>query len=108
MSDSKEAIIVAGTTVEGTITGSADVRIEGVVKGKIVIDSNLVVAGEGTTEADIKANSVFVEGKHSGNVEAKELIQIAPEGQVKAELKAPAVSIEKGAKFSGQIDMFGE
>ncbi len=108
MSDAREAIIVAGTVVEGTIIGNADVRVEGVVNGKIILESNLVVASEGTTAADIQANSVFVEGKHSGNIEAKELIQIAPEGQVKAELKAPAVSIEKGAKFSGQIDMFGD
>lgn len=108
MSDVTEAVIVGGTTIEGTISGTAALRVEGVVKGHIEIDNALVVTGEGKTEADIKATTVLVEGEHSGNVEAKELIQIAPEGKVKAQLKAPAVSIEKGAKFSGQIDMFSE
>jgi len=66
----------------------------------------LVIASTGVSESEILADNVIIEGSHStGNVSARECIKIAPEGCVKAELKAPAVSIEKGARFSGQIDM---
>lgn len=102
----KQTVIIQGSRIEGKVLGTSDVRVEGEMSGEVDIDAAIVVAKNGKTEADIKANIVIVEGEHSGNVFAKEFIQITPDGKVKAELHAPEISIEKGAKFSGKIDMF--
>ncbi len=105
MSDQKEALIVKGTIIEGKISGSAPVRVEGVVSGNIEMDNTLIIAIDGRTDAQIEADKVLIEGSHSGNIRAKELIQIAPTGVVKADIHAPEISLEKGGVFSGNIDM---
>ncbi len=105
---SEETIIAKGTYIDGKITGEQPLEISGNVKGEITIEGKILITETGVTDATIKADEVVVEGVHSGNIEAKELIQISPAGKVKAELKAPAISIEKGAKFSGKIDMFSD
>lgn len=106
MDENSEAIIIGGTVIEGKVSGDANVRIEGTLRGSVDIQKTVVVAAKGCTEADIKANVVVLEGQHRGDVEAVELIQITPTAKATANLKAPAIAIEKGAKFCGNIEMF--
>ncbi len=107
--DAKETIIAQGTVIEGTISGDQNVVIEGEVAGEIKLpETQLIVATTGISNSKIEADTVLIEGFQKGNVFAHTCIQIAPSGKVKAELKAPEISIEKGAKFSGKIDMFVE
>jgi cytoskeletal protein CcmA (bactofilin family) len=102
----EESIIIKGSVVEGKISGSAPLRLEGEAKGELILSSTLTIAEGGISELAIQAENVIIEGTHSaGDIIARESIIIAPSGIVKASLKAPSVSIEKGAKFSGQIDM---
>jgi cytoskeletal protein CcmA (bactofilin family) len=98
-------VILAGTKIEGKITGHSDMVIEGEISGEVNLDSNITIAEGGKSDAEINVENIVVEGEHHGNIVARECIQIAPSGKVKAELRAPAISIEKGAKFSGNIDM---
>lgn len=102
----EESVIIQGSVIDGKITGDIPLRVEGEVKGEISLSSTLTVASGGVSEVEILADNVVIEGTHAkGNVIARESIRIASSGSVKADLKAPSVSIEKGAKFSGQIDM---
>lgn len=105
MPENNEAIIIQGTIVEGKISGDADLRVEGIVTGEIHIARSVTVAKNGKTEATVEAANVFIEGRHKGDVIAKELIQIAPDAVARANLKAPAIAIEKGAKFTGSVEM---
>ena len=105
MAENNEAIIIQGTIIEGKISGDADLRVEGFVSGEIHIARSVTIAKNGKTEATVQAANVFIEGRHKGDIIAGELIQIAPDAIAKANLKSPAISIEKGAKFSGTIDM---
>ena len=100
------SVIVSGVRVEGKISGDADVKIDGEVYGEIVLaNSSIFITQQGKAEADIKALNVFIAGEYKGNIVAQELIQISPSGRVKGELKAPYLAIEKGAVFSGKIEM---
>ncbi|OGV55811.1 MAG: hypothetical protein A2X49_11480 [Lentisphaerae bacterium GWF2_52_8] len=98
-------VIMDGTVIEGKISGTADVMVQGLVSGEVELQGLFTIAPEGKSTAEIKADNVVVEGQQTGNVLAKECIQIMPSGRVRAELKAPEIAIERGAKFSGQIDM---
>ena len=101
------SIIVPGVKVEGKISGESDIKVEGTVVGEIDLVNSIYIAKGGVVEADIKALNVFIAGEFKGNIEARELIQISPGGKVKGEIKAPYLSIEKGAVFTGSIDMGG-
>ncbi len=111
-----ESVIVPGVKVEGKISGNADVRVAGEVYGEIIIgDSSLDITTEGKVESEIeqegnnesniKAKNINIAGNCTGKLEAKELVQISSTGKTKGELKTPCLSIEKGAIFSGRIEM---
>jgi cytoskeletal protein CcmA (bactofilin family) len=100
-----QTLIAAGTVIEGKITGKTDVRIDGEIKGELSITGEASVSKNGKFNGQAEADVATIEGEYTGSVSARELIRITPDGKVKAELRAPAISIEKGAKFSGKIDM---
>ncbi|OGV55810.1 MAG: hypothetical protein A2X49_11475 [Lentisphaerae bacterium GWF2_52_8] len=99
--------ILNGVRIDGTIKGTADVKVEGEVNGEIALSSSIYVAPGGKVKANVSANNVYVAGQLKGEVTATEFIQIAKDGIAEGDLRAPAISIEKGAKFSGRIDMSG-
>jgi len=105
MANDAASIIIAGTVIEGRISGSTPIRIDGEMKGTIDISSDIMIGSDGKMNGDIIADNIAVDGYLDGTASARDCIVIAPSGHVKAELSAPAVSIEKGAKFSGKIDM---
>jgi cytoskeletal protein CcmA (bactofilin family) len=95
--------ILSGVKIDGKISGTTDVKVEGEVYGQIDLESSLYIAEGGTVEATIKASNVFIAGNFTGNVQAKELIQLSPTAKASGELKAPDISIERGARFAGSI-----
>ncbi|OGV38672.1 MAG: hypothetical protein A2020_03875 [Lentisphaerae bacterium GWF2_45_14] len=96
--------ILAGIRIDGKLTGNADIKIEGEIYGEVNLDSSIFIAEGGKAEAKIKAINIFLAGTFIGDAEA-DFIQITPTGRVNGKLKAPAISIEKGAKFTGSIEM---
>ena len=97
--------ILGGLKVEGTICGSADVVIYGEVKGEINTESTVTIAKGGKVEGDIHAINIVIDGEFNGKVLGKESIQVSPNAKAKGELKAPVIMIERGAQFSGNIEM---
>ena len=97
--------ILGGLKVEGTICGSADVVIYGEVKGEINTESTVTIAKGGKVEGNIHAINVIIDGEFNGEVLGKESIQVSPNAKATGELKAPAIMIERGAQFSGGIEM---
>ncbi len=100
--------ILPGIRIEGKILGNADVKVEGEVSGEIKLTSSIYIAKNGKVKADIEAVNVYVAGDFTGNISAREFIQVSAGGKAHGEIKAPAISIEKGAKFSGKIEMVEE
>jgi cytoskeletal protein CcmA (bactofilin family) len=100
--------ILGGLKVEGTICGSADVVIYGEVKGEINTESTVTIAKGGKVEGNIHAVNVVIDGEFNGEVLGKESIQVSPNAKAKGNLKAPAIMIERGAQFSGGIEMSPE
>jgi cytoskeletal protein CcmA (bactofilin family) len=96
--------ILSGIKIEGKLSGTSDIKVEGEIDGEINLESSIYIAEGGKAKANIKAVNVFIAGEFEGDIDA-DFVQISPTGKGKGALKAPAVSIEKGAKFSGQLQM---
>ena len=102
----KSALIGAGIHINGDISGSESLVIEGRVEGKIELVSSQVLIGEsGKVSADIIAKVVKIEGSLQGDVEGKERVVIAKSGKVRGNITAPRVMLEDGAIFKGSIDI---
>lgn len=102
----KSALIGAGIHVNGDISGTENLVIEGRVEGKIDLASSQVLIGaSGKVAADIVGKVVKIEGSLQGDVEGRERVVIAKSGKVRGNITAPRVMLEDGAIFKGSIDI---
>ncbi|MDX1460007.1 MAG: polymer-forming cytoskeletal protein [Xanthomonadales bacterium] len=102
----RSALIGPGITVNGDISGSENLVIEGKVEGKVQLPGHQVEVGSsGKVHADVTAKFVKVEGELRGDIDGKEKVVITKAGKVQGNITAPRVQLEDGAIFKGSIDI---
>ncbi len=92
-------------TIEGTVTGSEPVMIEGHVKGTINLTGDLRIGTQARVEAKVHARNVTVEGRLNGDVSADERVELIASATVDGNIKAPKIIVAEGARFRGNVDM---
>jgi cytoskeletal protein CcmA (bactofilin family) len=97
--------IGANVTIEGTLTGSEPIVIEGTVRGKINLGADLRVGTKARLEATVHARNVTIEGKLTGDVSADDRVELVASASVDGNIKAPKIIVAEGAKFRGNVDM---
>lgn len=102
----KAAVIGPGIIIDGDISGSENLVIEGKVRGRVQLASHEVTVGPtGEVSADITAKLIRIAGKVKGDLSGKEKVIIVSTGNVHGNVVAPRVLLEDGAVFKGSIDM---
>jgi cytoskeletal protein CcmA (bactofilin family) len=92
-------------TIDGTITGSEPVVIEGTIRGKIDLSGDLRIGTKARIEATVHARNVTIEGKLTGDVSADERVELVASATVDGNIKAPKIIVAEGARFRGSVDM---
>jgi cytoskeletal protein CcmA (bactofilin family) len=80
-------------------------RIDGILKGKIMSGHTLIVGETGDVDADIEVRQISINGRVKGNVTAKERAEIFANGSFTGKLVTPKLVIEEGAFFQGSCQM---
>src|SRR5882724_10172654 len=92
--------------INGELSGSEDLTIEGRVDGKIELrDHVLTVGSNGKIKAQVSAKAIVVLGQVTGNLNATERVDIKESGSVEGDIVSPRVAIADGSHFKGSIDM---
>jgi cytoskeletal protein CcmA (bactofilin family) len=100
------ASIGKSIVINGELSGSEDLTIEGQVDGTIELrDHVLTVGSNGRIKAQVAAKSIIVLGQVTGNLTATEKVDIRENGSVEGDIVAPRVAIADGSHFRGTIDM---
>jgi cytoskeletal protein CcmA (bactofilin family) len=100
------ASIGKSIVINGELSGSEDLTIEGRVDGKIELkDHILTVGSNGRIKAQVSAKAIVVLGQVTGNLNATEKVDIKDTGSVEGDIVAPRVAIADGSHFKGSIDM---
>ena len=94
-----------GTEIEGKVTFTGTVLLNGRVRGEIVSTDTLVVGEKGVINATIRSGVVEVAGEVVGNISATERIELHPSCRVYGDIEAPVVTIDEGALLEGQCRM---
>jgi cytoskeletal protein CcmA (bactofilin family) len=94
-----------GTEVEGKITFTGTVLLNGRVRGEIVSNDALVVGEKAVINASIRGVIVEVSGEVVGNITATDRIELHPSCRVYGDIEAPVVIIDEGALLEGQCRM---
>jgi cytoskeletal protein CcmA (bactofilin family) len=98
--------ISAGLKINGEISGSSDLYIDGQTQGKIRFPQAQVTVGpNGRVEADIEAREIEIHGTVTGNLKASERIRLGASSRVQGTLQTPRLGIEDGAKLRGKVNM---
>ena len=92
-------------TIDGTVTGSEPVLIEGTVRGKINLSGELRIGTKARIEAVVHAKHVTVEGKLTGDISADDRVELVASATVDGNIKAPKIVVAEGARFRGSVDM---
>jgi len=98
-------LINEGTEIEGKVTFSGTVLLNGRIRGEILSSDSLVVGEKGVVNASIRAGVVEISGEVVGNVSATDRIELHANCRVYGDIEAPVVIIDEGALLEGQCRM---
>ena len=98
-------IIGNNSKVEGLLEASDPTRVDGLVQGKILSKSSVIVGEHGVVKGDIIAIEILVAGTVYGNLKAEQRIELTETGRVLGDLVTKTLVIDKGASFKGNCTM---
>jgi len=97
--------ISSGLKIQGDVSGSADLYIDGDVTGKIRLSNARVTVGpNGRVQAEIEARDIVVDGSVQGNLKAGESARFGSSSRVVGSVVSPRIGIDDGARLRGKIE----
>lgn len=96
------------TSFQGTIKSDGNIRIDGIVQGRIETAGNVIVGPEAKVLADIVAHTVQIWGAVRGNITAQGRLEILPSGRVWGDVQVLSMLIDEGGIYRGQCVMGGK
>jgi cytoskeletal protein CcmA (bactofilin family) len=100
--------IVEGTEIRGDIKASNDIRIDGILVGKLECNGRVIIGAQGKIEGEIHCANAIIEGSFKGNITVKELLAIKETGSVTGDILTEKILIQTGANFNGKCTMGGQ
>lgn len=98
-------IISNGVKIEGKVTSTGSIRVDGTLHGDLNARGNVTVGEHGSINGEIIANIVTIGGKVVGTVNAKEKLVLETKCVLKGDIITKVLVIEAGAKFDGKSNM---
>lgn len=98
-------IIGKGMSLEGKLSFSETVRIDGSFKGDIDATGTMVVGDSGYIEGNVKVGSAIVTGEIKGVLEATTRVELRPPAKMFGDIKTPNLIIGDGVVFEGTCVM---
>ena len=105
-SSSGSSRIQAGLKINGEISGSSDLYIDGELQGKLRLgNAKLVIGPHGKVQADVEAGAITIEGSIQGNIKAGEGVHLGAGSRVQGSILTPRIGIDDGARLRGKVEM---
>jgi len=101
-------MISVGTTIEGNITSTENIRFDGQLIGNLTTKGKVFVGQSGRVNGQINCKNCEVEGIIEGKVVVDELLSLRAVSKLFGEIQTGKLAIEPGATFTGKCDMGGK
>ena len=101
-------MIGVGTTIEGSITSSENIRFDGNLIGNLNTKGKVFIGQSGKVNGEIRCKNCEIEGIVDGKVVVEELLSLRSMSKLFGEIKTGKLAIEPGATFTGKCDMGGK
>jgi cytoskeletal protein CcmA (bactofilin family) len=102
-----KSLIAQGSCIEGNLTFTDGLRIDGEVIGDIRAAeggaSLLVISESAAVTGHIYADHVIINGRVTGPVHASELLELQPKAKIAGDVSYKALEMHQGAVIFGQL-----
>lgn len=105
LSDQVETIIGKNASVNGVLTTSVSLRIDGDFEGEVTTSADLVVGDTANVKAVVMTKNAVVAGIVTGNMVIGENLELLSTATVVGDIRAGSLTICDGAVFNGNCDM---
>lgn len=101
---SAPSLISKGCMVHGRIESDVFLRIDGHIKGDLIISEGLIIGEHGIIEGNIKAREIVVFGSVKGSITA-DTIDLKSSGNILGDIHTDSLQVETGATYIGNVIM---
>src|SRR3990167_320662 len=100
-----ETIVASSMRIEGELKSNGNIKIDGIISGKVHTAQDLLIGPNAQIDADLIANNAVIAGVVHGNVVIKNSVVITETGKVHGNISCTTLGIREGAYFSGTCKM---
>jgi cytoskeletal protein CcmA (bactofilin family) len=97
--------ITNGTEIAGDINSQGDLRLDGFLKGNLIIKGRVVVGKTGKLVGTITCKNAEINGNVEGKIYVSELLSLTETANVKGDIIINKLNIQPGCKFTGTCSM---
>lgn len=98
-------LLCEGTVIVGDIKTKNDIRVDGIIKGKIMTSGRLVVGSTAKIEGDIECGNIDVTGVILGNITSGGTVSLKAPAKVIGNIVSAILAVEPGVFFNGNCQM---
>ena len=102
-----DSLIGAGTRIDGNISFSGGLRVDGHVRGNIIAtgdkSSTLVLSDQATIEGTINVSHAVINGTVIGAIRANEYVELQAKAKVSGDVHYGTMEIQLGASIEGRL-----
>jgi cytoskeletal protein CcmA (bactofilin family) len=98
-------IVGTGTSIEGNVESSDNLRVEGKLKGTVKTKSKIVLGASAVVEGDIYAKNAEIQGTVKGKIEVSDLLILGDGCHVHGDIITNKLEVRDGASFNGDCSM---
>ncbi len=100
-----ETVVSSGMRIDGELKSSGNIKIDGIVSGKVQTSQDLTVGPNAQIDAGLIAGNAMIGGVVKGNVTVKGSLVIMDTGKIVGNISCARLAIMEGAYFSGACRM---
>ena len=102
-----DSLIGTGTVVEGDVSFSGGLRIDGTVRGNVTTANGepgtLVVSEQARIDGEIKVSHVVVNGTVNGPVTANDFLELQAKARIVGDIEYRSLGMDRGAVVQGRL-----
>lgn len=99
------SIIGQAVSLSGDITSTADIRIDGVVKGNVKSSARILIGTDGVVEGDLDSLQADIMGSVKGNIKVKELLSLRENAVINGNIYVGKLQVEPSVILNGNCFM---
>jgi cytoskeletal protein CcmA (bactofilin family) len=102
-----DCLIGAGTSIEGNVTFTGGLRVDGQVKGNIIAEDGkpgtLVISEQAKVEGEIRVPHIVINGTVVGPVQSAEYVELQAKANVTGDVRYNTLEMQLGAVVQGRL-----